>query len=159
MQTTCQQVLSFDHIHTDIYEDLHIEVVELGIETYNNDILKQYRKPQNCKVIDKAIDILENQHIKIIPNLIIGLIGENQRTYDNTLYWLMGERKRFFLLNIYNFVVYNTADIADEVLVCAADKNELTQSRSYHSTTDTVIIDRFSQCMYETGIEILKMEQ
>jgi radical SAM superfamily enzyme YgiQ (UPF0313 family) len=159
VQTTCQQVLSFDHIHPDIYEDLHIEVVELGIETYNNGILKKYCKPQNCKTIDRAINILEKQQVKIIPNIMIGLIGENKRTYENTLYWLLWNRNRFLLLNVYNFVVYADADIADAVSTSDADKNELSKSRSYHSTADTAIIDVYSQSVYETGIEILKLEK
>lgn len=155
VQTTCQQVLKFNKKYVDVYKDSHIKIVELGIETYNNDILKQYRKPQNCKIIDKAIDILENQQVKIIPNIMIGLIGESQRTYDNTLYWLVVNHKRFFMLNVYNFTVYDNADVASEVLVCAADKNELQQSRSYHDTKETAILNMFSQGVYETGIKIL----
>ena len=75
IQTTCNQFLKKDFVQA--IKGAHIFACEIGIESYNNDILAGLKKPQNTKTIDKAIDKLKELNIKIIPNLIIGLIGEN----------------------------------------------------------------------------------
>ncbi len=155
VQTTCQQVKKFDKEGVNL-KDLHIEVVEIGVETYNNDLLKKYRKPQSRFTIDRAIDILEKWGVKIIPNIMIGLIGENNETYDRTFVWLWNNRKRFFMLNVYNFAVYTDADIADEITIDDTDQNERQETRSYHSNDDIHEIARFSRWVYIIGLKILR---
>jgi radical SAM superfamily enzyme YgiQ (UPF0313 family) len=133
IQTTCNQILKFRNDDVDLY-DLGIRFVELGIESYNPDILKYYSKPQSIKTIDVAIKALGKQNLQIIPNIIIGLLYENLETYCNTIQWLFWNRKKFFMLNIYNYAVYADAGIKQTGLqLTPDDTNELKIEKSFHT--------------------------
>ena len=99
-------------------EAMGVLIVELGVETYNDDILKAYRKPQNTETIDRAIKNLSDMDLAIIPNIIIGLDGESHETYTQTYQFIRQNRHKLYALNIYNFARYDSDD----------DKNELTQT-------------------------------
>ncbi len=156
VQTTCQQIEKFNREGVNLKHDLPIVVVEIGVETYNDNLLRKYRKPQSRFTIDRAIDILEKWGVKIIPNLMIGLVGENHSTRAQTLLWLNKNKKRFFLLNAYNFAVYADADIAKEITSDETDQDELRETRSYHSSNDIHEIARFSKWVYKIGLSILR---
>ena len=121
-------------------EAMGVLIVELGIETYNDDILKAYRKPQNTNTIVRAINNLYCANLAIIPNIIIGLDGEDGLTYWRTLEFLSYNKSKFYMLNIYNLARYDTTD---------DDKNELTQ-------TGTDIDEQFYNDIFALGLEILK---
>lgn len=114
-------------------------IVELGVETYNNDILKAYHKPQTTATIDWAIDNLWRCGIKIVPNIIIGLDDENHKTYTNTYQFINQNRRMFCALNVYNLARYDT----DE------NKNELVQ-------TGTHADKQFYNDIFQLGLEILR---
>ena len=121
-------------------EAMGVLIVELGVETYNNDILKAYHKPQNTETIDRAVDNLYAKHLAIIPNIIIGLDGENEETYQNTYDFILDNWHRLYMLNIYNLARYDTD---------GGDKNELTQ-------TGTNVDKQFYNDVFALGIDILK---
>ena len=115
-------------------------IVELGVETYNDGILKAYHKPQNTDIVDRAINNLYDIYLAIIPNIIIGLDGENEFTYRSTISYLHNQRDKFYALNIYNLVRYDTAD---------DDKNE-------RSFTGNDIDKQFYNDVFALGLEILR---
>ncbi len=152
VQTTCLQVFHFDKQHIDL-KDLHIVNVELGIESYNDEILRKYRKPQSITLIDKTIDILEKTGVNIIPNIIIGLPGETWNTYALTHRWLNENKHKFLMLNVTNFVPYVGSD---DISIIKKDFNENSTNRSYHTKEEMKATKMFSDEIFKIGMEILK---
>ncbi|KKK59872.1 hypothetical protein LCGC14_3030020, partial [marine sediment metagenome] len=80
IQTTCRQVSNWA-LNNISLKDLHIINVEIGVESYNQSILEKYQKPQSIRTIDNALHLLKWQFdVNIIPNIIIGLPGEDMYT-------------------------------------------------------------------------------
>ncbi len=155
IQTTCDQIMKFgfDNIYL---KNLGIVNVELGIESYNNEILKKYKKPQDTGLIDLAVNVLENQSINIIPNIIIGLPGENLYTYSETLKWVDDNKHRFLMLNVTNFVPYVGSDIADIVETRPEDLNQTICKRSYHTEKEALTTEVFAEILFSLGMEIIE---
>jgi tRNA A37 methylthiotransferase MiaB len=154
IQTTTSQFLQNDFVKN--IKDLNIFAVELGIESYNNEILAQLRKPQNTKVIDKAINIIKGLGIKIIPNFMIGLIGESKDSYINTLTFISEHMKDFYILNIYNLAIYENTELAKEVNFDSTDSNELDIDKSFYNKEQKENNKYFYNCIFKIGLEILR---
>lgn len=138
VQTTCAQIIKPGIVRQ--LRLLGVEIVELGVETYNDRLLKGLKKPQNTKIIRQAIIELYFNGIKIIPNIIIGIDGENHSSYSNTLDFLAANSERLFALNIYNLVSYNDTN---------SDKNEL-------KVSNTPANKWFYKKIFNLGLKILK---
>ena len=154
VQTTCYQVGKFWAKDVDL-KDLHIINVELGIESYNDDILKKYRKPQNTGTIDMALNILKNMNVNIIPNIIIGLPGESVFSYWSTLDWILRNKHDFLMLNVTNFVPYVGSDASDIVKTQPGDLNQTVCQRSYHSEREAENVEMFTEILFRYGMEII----
>jgi len=136
IQTTTTQFNKF----TDMYLfDSHIKYVELGVESFNNNILKRYHKPSTEATTLKAADKIRNYNrlvpsynIKLIPNIIIGIPEETQKTYNKTLNFLMLYNDIISHYNIYNLAVYDNTPLSKRLKVNDSDKNELTVDKSFH---------------------------
>ena len=136
IQTTTTQFNKF----TDMYLfDSHIKYVELGVESFNNNILKRYHKPSTEATTLKAADKIRNYNrlvpsynIKLIPNIIIGIPEETQKTYNKTLNFLMLYNDIISHYNIYNLAVYDNTPLGKRLKVNDSDKNELTVDKSFH---------------------------
>jgi hypothetical protein len=156
IQTTCNQVLKFRENDIDLC-GLGVRVVEIGVESYNDDILKYYNKPQNQKAIDLAVNALGNQGLKIIPNIIIGLLYENFASYANTIKWLFENRNLFYMLNVYNYAVYVDSDINDyDRKYSPDDTNELKTEKSFHTKSESFAAKHASDTIFSIGLEIIK---
>lgn len=111
IQTTASQLLKLpDHFLI----QSGIQYVELGVESYNDDILRAMNKPVNEGTIDLAVDKLRRLGIKVIPNIMIGLPGETVDTYVETLTWLNDNISAISHGNVYTYVDYSKAETADE---------------------------------------------
>lgn len=121
IQTTASQLLKLDD---DFLLTSGIRYVELGIETYNDSILSALRKPATEKLIDAATEKLRRLGIKLIPNILIGLPGENEHTQNRTLFWLLKNADIVSHCNIYNLAIYDDAEIADE-MTGTKDENQM----------------------------------
>ena len=155
IQTTCNMFLKADYIRH--IKNSHIVVCELGIETYNNNLLNNLSKPQNIKIIDNAIQILKNLNIKIIPNIIIGLIGENRKTYNNTLLFIKKHKKDIYLLNIYNLALYLNSALAKDIKnITDNDLNENITNKSFYNNSQLIDNEYFYNQVFKLGIKILK---
>ncbi len=152
IQTTCYQILKFYGQGISL-KDLGIVNVELGIESYNDDILKKYNKPQNTGTIDTAINILKSTGVNIIPNIIIGLPGETLHTYIETYKWLLNNRHKFLMLSVTNFVPYVGND---DISTIKKDFNENSTNRSYHTKEEAFDTEVFTHLLFELGMEIIE---
>ena len=155
IQTTCQQIKHLTKYGISL-KDLHIVNVELGIESYNDDILKRYNKPQCTLLVDQAINYLSLMDINIIPNIIIGLPGETWGTYCRTLEWVNDNKHKFLMLNIFNFVPYVGSDASGIVKTQPEDLNETICKRSYYTAKGKYAVESFTEYLFETGMEILE---
>jgi len=85
LQTTPR---TFKKLSDDFLRASRVKFVELGIETYNDPILKAYKKPSKESDIDQATQRFENLDAKLIPNIIIGFPEETKKSYQRTLDYL-----------------------------------------------------------------------
>ena len=155
IQTTAIQILKQDFI--DNIKNSHIFACEIGIESYNNDILKGLRKPQNENIINKAFEVLKNLKIKIIPNLIIGLINENRKSYNKTLSFINKNKKDIFILNIYNLALYKNSELSKDIEIKSEnDLNENSTKKSFYDKQALIDNNYFYNQIFRLGIKILK---
>lgn len=82
------------------FADIGVKVAEIGLETYNDNILRAYNKPCSEKVIDMAVNTAYKNKIKLIANLIIGLPEETEETYQRTFDYVMPLLKEGKLIGI-----------------------------------------------------------
>lgn len=66
-----------------------VKVAEIGLETYNDGILRAYNKPSSQKLTDEAVDAAYENNLMLIANLIIGLPEETEDTYKRTFDYVM----------------------------------------------------------------------
>ncbi len=155
VQTTCYQILKFYGQGANL-KDLGIVNVEIGVESYNDDILKKYNKPQNTGTIDMALNILKSMGVNIIPNIIIGLPGEDIYTYSETLKWVDDNKHKFLMLNVTNFVPYTGSNTSDIVKTKPEDLNQTVCKRSYHTEKEAIATEVFTELLFEIGMEIIE---
>jgi hypothetical protein len=151
VQTTANQVHKMPEYD---WQDCHIKVVEIGIETYNDELLKRYRKPAKEHVIENAIRILNQQKIKVITNIILGLPGETDRTYFKTCNYLRGHSDDLYALNIYTLAAYYNAGL--DVEVGEKDTDELHDDRSFWTDEERTAFRCWSVEFYKLGIKIVR---
>jgi hypothetical protein len=155
IQTSCSMFLKQTFIDT--ITNSHIVACELGIETYNNKLLQGLNKPQNINVINEAMKQLIKLDIKIIPNIIIGLIGENKETYNNTLDFIKEYQDNIYLLNIYNLAVYLNSELAKEItIINDNDLNENSINKSFYNNEALKDNEYFYNELFKIGLNILR---
>lgn len=154
VQTTTGQINKID------FTGLNIFAVELGVETYNNNILKELKKPSNIKLIDNAMSKLKKLNINIIPNLVVGFIQETKTTYSNTYNWLLNNFNNIYHLNIYNLAIYENAEISNEIKSTNKnDTNELSTDKSYNSYEKNELNKKILNKIYNLyTVEHLKLQ-
>ena len=74
------------------FSNIGVKVAEIGLETYNDEILRKYRKPSSERMFDRAVEASAKNNIGLIANIIIGLPEETndsyQKTYDKVMFLL-----------------------------------------------------------------------
>lgn len=152
VQTSCAQVVRTPHI----FNDPDIRIVELGIETYNNEILTAMNKPSSTTMIDKAVYGLHSRDKKIIPNLMLGLLGETWETYGRTLRWLFTNRRKFYAININVLTIYHDTPLQQELGIRPndGDTSENCGNRSYWTEEEESAFNCMSLAFYKIGKEI-----
>lgn len=154
IQTTASQVLNKSF--TDFLKNAFIFACELGVESYNDNILKALNKPHNTLAINKATDILKNNKIKVIYNLIIGLLPETKITYNNTLNFIAKRFKDIYLLNVYNLALYSNSELAKSIVkITDNDKNERSLDKSFYNKKQINDNKYFYDKIFKIGIKLL----
>lgn len=134
VQTTAAQLLK---IPDAFLKEAGIKFVELGIESYNDPILRSVQKPATEAIINTAVDKLRQAGIALIPNIIIGMPGETAETYARTLQFLKDNKDIISHANIYNLALYSDTTLAKQVLtLSAADYNENVLEKSFHTNPE-----------------------
>lgn len=151
VQTTALQMKK---ITPEFLHNSGIKYVELGVESYNDSILKKHRKPATEKLIDEAVEKLRQARVNFIPNIIIGLPEETAETYNHTLEFLKKNSDIISHINAYNLAIYENSDISKELEVkFEEDRNENIQEKSFH--TDKEVHKKFYNEIYTLGMELL----
>lgn len=130
IQTTATQL---DEIADEILNPEFIAYIELGIETFNDSILKAMKKPHNESYIVRAMFLAGAVKIPIIPNIIVGLPGENGETYQKTLDFLQSFWMIISHLNLYSLAVYDNTELKKELPDHGTNENEVSLSEECHS--------------------------
>jgi tRNA A37 methylthiotransferase MiaB len=151
IQTTTSQFLKLDN---EFIHEAHIKFIELGIETFNDPILKKYHKPSNEFLSEQSIDkIRELKTVQLIPNILIGIPEETEFTYARTLNFLNTHKNIISHLNIYNLAVYDNTPLSKTLKHTESDKNENSINKSFHKNKNIHI--QFYKDVHEFGINIL----
>lgn len=85
IQTTSTQWLN---LSDQFVVDSHIRFVEIGVETFNDEILSVYHKPSRERVVIDATDKVRRLPVKMLPNIVVGFPEETKETYSRTLKYL-----------------------------------------------------------------------
>ena len=107
------------------FKEIGVVVAEIGLETYNNDILKLYRKPSSEKLVDKAIDAGLAEGLHVIPNAIVGFPEETEETYKRTQSYLESRLGDLIGVNFSMYTDYSSKDCVGEVDFAMSDKVDL----------------------------------
>lgn len=155
IQTTGASILKMDDAWL---QKSGIRYVELGVETYNNALLRELHKPHNESVLDKAAEKLRKNNIKMIPNIIIGLPNETNETYDRTLAWIDKQSDIVSHMNIYNLALYEGTELAGKIEAAKPeDFDENVLEKSFHK--EKGIHEEFARMVYRKGTEGLEARQ
>jgi hypothetical protein len=131
VQTTAAQMQKLDE---QMLRDAHVKFIEIGVESYNDAILKANKKPANEKLINEAAAKARRLGIDLIPNIIIGLPQETVETYARTLGWIEDNSDIISHMNIYNLAMYKGSELAESMGDTATldDLNENKIKKSFH---------------------------
>jgi hypothetical protein len=136
-------------------QEAGVKYVEMGVESYNDSILKSVRKPANEKMIDAAVEKIRASGAKFIPNIMIGLPGETPETYSRTLDFLDHNRDLISHVNAYNTALYAGSDLAKQVggAKSAGDADENVTQKSWQA--DPAVDQSFHDAVMKFGSDSL----
>jgi uncharacterized radical SAM superfamily protein len=150
IQTTAAQANKFS---IDWLKKSGIRFAEIGVETYNNDLLKELHKPATEQLIDKAAARLKEADIALIPNIMIGLPGETAESMARTVDWLQKNADNISHANIYNTAVYEGTELAKKLTTASeADFDENALEKSW---ADTTMLRNFAGKLYGLASQML----
>lgn len=151
VQTTASQLPKFE---LEWLKKSGIKFVELGIETYNDPILKAMHKPATEALMDKSADTLRKAGITLIPNILIGLPGETAETYARTLEFMQRNADVISHANIYNLAIYKDAELGKKINTASdGDFNENVLEKSFHD--DPQVHRQFAGDLYGAASKML----
>lgn len=109
------------------FADIGVKVAEIGMETYNDPILRKYNKPSSCKLAEMAIEEGNKNGIKMIANVIVGIPEEDNETYQRTFDFVMPklESGELIGLNFSIYTDYSSEFNLGEIDFAETDKKEL----------------------------------
>lgn len=112
IQTTAP---AFNKMPDSFLRESGIKYVELGMESFNDDILQKINKPHRRKHIEAAVDKIRRLNMRFIPNVMVGLAGEYKgkkwtetaETYANTMDFLEANKDVISHTNTYVLAAYD----------------------------------------------------
>jgi hypothetical protein len=142
-----------------------IRFVELGVESFNDPILRAWNKPATEQKLQEAVDWLRENNIAFIPNIIVGgtwteemakqamkipkvreqagvlrELEETDKTYQRTMDFLERNKDIISHLNVYNLAVYADTELGKAIKdVKVEDLNENVVKKSFHKHPDVHI--------------------
>ena len=165
VQTTAVDFQDKKRFSKEWLDKAHIQFVELGIETYNDDILTTLNKRHShAKFVNAALQNARENNIKIIANIIVGLSwkdangaikSETKESYTNTMNFIRANSDVISHMNVYALALYEGTNLADEIDIKAeSDTNENVVLKSFHGDPEVHqwAMDEFSQL----GIDLVE---
>lgn len=145
IQTTAAD---FNKMPTAWLKESGIRYVELGVESYNDFILKSLHKPHTESIIDKASEKIREMGMNLVPNIIIGIKEETSDTYAKTLDYLARNRDIISHANIYNLAIYEGTEMGETIEAkYSSDTDENSAVKSFH--TDPSAHREFSDNVFQ----------
>lgn len=123
VQTTAAQCLKKDVMKT--FAEIGVVVVEIGLETYNQDILDKYHKPLRLKMMDKLLEVADEYGVYVLPNIIVGFEEETDESYERTYQYLNSNLDRFIGINLSKYTDYGDEDSLGEISFSNTPKKPL----------------------------------
>ena len=110
-----------------IFNEIGVKVTEIGLETYNDEILRKYNKPSSERFIQYAVEAAKQNNLKLLPNIIIGFPEETEKTYIRTFDYVMPllEKGDIIGINPAIYTDYNNDDNLGEIDFFEDEKTEL----------------------------------
>lgn len=136
IQTTAT---NFNRLSPSFLEDSLVRYVEVGVESYNDDILAYYKKPHRTYDIQGSLDrMLTMESVMAVPNIVVGFPQETEATYNATIGLIQAYKPVISHLNLYNFSVYEQArDITKlPVAISEGDRMENSTEKSWGDVTE-----------------------
>lgn len=153
VQTTAAQM---NKLTPEFLKKSGIKFAEIGVETYNDKLLKELHKPATESLIDKAMGKLKDAGIAAIPNIIIGMPGEDAATYAHTLEFLRKNQKNISHANVYNLAIYKDSELGQKLATGAGEASDFDENvlhKSFH--TDPQVHSTFAGDLYDLGEKLL----
>jgi hypothetical protein len=115
--------------------EIGVAYVEFGVETADEALLREYRKPFRLRHLETAMEYARDLGIRVIPNIIIGFPGDD---YVATLDWASAHRDQIAAVNINWLAVHHgnerrTLGIAPRSVV---DRDQNSDAKSWLTATD-----------------------
>ena len=109
------------------FREINVKVAEIGLESYNDKILKKYRKPSSENLIRESVDAAYENDLMLIANIIVGLPGETQETYTKTYDFIMPllESGKLIGINPAIYTDYNNEENLGEIDFTKDEQYEL----------------------------------
>lgn len=121
----------------------NVSVVEIGLETYNDDILKAYTKPSSNRLVDEAVKRANDNGLKLIANIIVGLPEENNETYKRTFDYVMPllEEQKIIGINPAIYTDYNDNENLGEIDFKQTDKIDIHREwwKKFNETASNIL--------------------
>ena len=123
VQTTSGMICT----HGESFSEIGVKVAEIGLETFNDEILRKYAKPSSEKLVCRAIEAAKRYKLMLLPNIIVGLPEETEKTYTRTYDFLMPLLKRGEVIgmNPAIYTDYNNDENLGEIDFLQDEKTEL----------------------------------
>jgi len=121
IQTTAP---AFNKMDDEFIKESGIKYVELGMESFNDDILEKINKPHRQKHIVEAADKIRRLGLRFIPNVMVGLAGvdkkgdlwtETAESYRNTLTFLEQNKDIISHTNSYILATYEGTETGKQL--------------------------------------------
>ena len=147
VQTTAAQMKKFT---PEFLQQSGIRHAEIGVESFNDPILRAHKKPATEQLIEESAQKLRTAGVSLIPNIMVGLPGENQQTYGRTMDWLNRNKDIISHVNAYNLALYDESDLGKKIgALSSADRDENQIGKSFH--TDPKVHQDFSNALFGYG--------
>jgi radical SAM superfamily enzyme YgiQ (UPF0313 family) len=150
VQTTVRQFVNNDFYKE--FPNLYIKYVELGIETLDQSILREYNKPLTVgEILDFGSNIKEytlNNQIKFIPNFMIGFPNEYKGGKVTTGSFIRAYSNYFYSINIYVFADYSSTNLND--------LSETNLNKSYLNHAQQKELKQYHKELYKIATEIIQ---
>lgn len=90
------------------YSDRYYVWVELGFQTSNDNTGKTINRCYDTATFEKALQLLNNSNIDVVTHIMVGLPGENDQDYINTLNFINAHNIQGLKIHS-TYIVKNTA--------------------------------------------------